>query len=665
MDMKHHECHDHEGHDHASMMSGPKAAADFLRRFIASTVMLVLLVLLTPTAHQLLNIPVFNYEKFIKFGLATVIFIIGSVFFKHAGHEIKAKKYGMMTLVSIAVLAGYLFSAVATFLPSLNVEFYVEISTLIWVLLFGHYLEARSGSAAGDALAEVSKLLPHHAYLMKGGEVSEVTVADLKVGDIVRVRAGEKVPSDGEITKGAGSFNEAHISGEAKAIDKSVGMTVVAGAILEDGSVEVKLTKVGENSTIGQIKKLVEQAGHTKPTAQRMADVWAGRLTIIALSVAILAFLYWFLVAGETLVFALTIAITVLVIACPHALGLAIPTVSTISTRLAVKKGLFIKDLSSLERAAKVDYVLFDKTGTLTSGEFAVNKVVATAGVKADVILQKVAAIEEHSTHVIGKAIVKYARAKKIKIVSATDIKVVNGQGISGKIGAQRYLVGSAKFMINQKLHPQINNNEETVIYLSDGKSILGEVMLADAIKPESKNVVAKLHEQGIKVMMLTGDNESVAKKVAVQLKIDNYAANVNPQDKYASIKKIQAEGKTVLMVGDGVNDAPALKQADVGVAVGNGTDVAVEAGDVVLTKSNPESVVKYIDLAQASVSKMKQNLWWALGYNIVAIPSAAGVFIPWGFQLRPEAGAIVMSLSTVIVVANTLTMLRGNLNSN
>lgn len=620
---------DHQ-HNHSNMMVSPQAAKDFLRRFIVVTILLVPLIVFSRLNQQV-----------VQFAVATIIFYVGSIFLKHAKHEVLSRKYGMMTLVSIAITSGYLFSAFSTFIPSLDSQFYLEISTLIWVLLLGHYLEAKSSLAAGNALSEVEKLLPRQARLIEGRTVKDVDVSKLKVGDVVRILAGEKVPADGVIVKGSSSFNEAHISGESSPLNKSEGENVVAGAICIDGTVDVKLSKVGENSTIGQIKRLIVQAGVTKPSAQKVADKAAGWLTYVTVSVSIVTVLVWIFVVGAPLTYSLTLAITVLVIACPHALGLAIPTVSTIATRLAVKNGLFIKDLGKLEIANRADYVIFDKTGTLTKGEFGVSDIKSKAGNKKE-ILTIAASLESYSSHVIGKSITRYAKDRNIKLRKVGDIKSIAGKGIEGRIGEKKYFVG--------------RYGTKPVAVLLEGE-VIGEIILADEIRDQAKKTVNDLHNLGIKVAMLTGDSKGVAKVVSKKLNIDALFAQVLPKDKYKHVKSLQEAGNTVIMVGDGVNDAPALTQANVGVALGSGTDVAVEAGDVVLTSSDPHDVVSFIRLSKRVYSKMIQNLYWAFGYNVLAIPAAAGLFIPFGFRLTPAVGAILMSMSSVIVVANAMTL--------
>ena len=664
--------HDHaapQHSDHSSHMSSPQAAGDFLRRFWTVTALLVPLLLLTPTSLGLLGLADFALRPYLQFLIASIIFWFSQVFFQHAKHEIQVHQYGMMTLVSIAVGAGYLFSAAATFLPSLEVEFYLEISTLIWVLLFGHYLEAKSSTAAGDALGEVAKLLPKQAHLLKDGHQHDVAIAALNEGDVVMIKPGEKVPADGVIAQGEANFNEALISGEAKPVFKKKGDRVVAGAICLDGSVQVKLDKVGENSTVGQIQELVKQAQHTKPSAQSLADKAAGWLTFVALTVATLTLLVWSVVAGESLVFAITLAITVLVIACPHALGLAIPTVSTIATTLAVKNGLFVKNLKKLEIVKDLDYVIFDKTGTLTEGSFRVTKIIGLAG-SQETVIKLAASLEKQSAHVIGQSIIRYAKEKKTKTSKVTGFKDISGKGIQGKIGKQVYYLGNKALLTEhnlwnkeaEQLHQQHSQTSHTVVTLATEGKVLGMIMLADEIKPTAKETIDQLHELGIKTAMLTGDNQQAAQAVAEELEIDDYFAEVLPENKYTHVQGLQAKGNKVMMVGDGVNDAPALTQADVGVAIGAGTDVAVEAGDVVLTRNQPRDIVNLVILARKVYRKMIENLIWALGYNIIAIPAAAGVFIPWGFRLRPDVGALLMSLSSVIVVINALALKRINL---
>ena len=647
----HKKCSSGQGH---GMSHGD--ASLYLKRFWVVTFLLIPLVLVHPQISEFLGLTGFSLSKWIQFGVATIIFGFALVFFQHAWHEIKARQYGMMTLVSLAVGSGYLFSVASTFIPALEAEFYLEISTLVWVLLFGHYLEAKSSGAAGNALQEVAKLLPKKAHLLVNGQEEEVDVSKLKENDVVVVKPGEKVPADGLIMKGLSNMDESLISGESKPLEKTVGMEVVAGSIALSGSLTIKLVRVGENSTVGQIQKLITEAGKTKPRSQRVADKAAALLTLVAGLTALVTLLVWTLIIGETLVFAITLSITVLVIACPHALGLAIPTVTTITTSLAVKNGFFIKDLSKIETIRKVDYVVFDKTGTLTKGEFGVTGITALQNSNEEKVLQIAASLEQHSAHIIGQSILKRAQAQNIKLSEIDDFQDVAGQGVKAKIGQNEYFVGNKK-LINSLGHDVPEKILGTIAFVANKDEVLGFITLADAIKESSYQAVKNLHDMGVKVAMLTGDNEQVAKEVSTTLFIDTYFANVLPEDKYKHIKTLQEQGNIVLMVGDGVNDAPALTQADAGVAIGAGTDVAVEAGDVVLTNNNPQDVARLITLSKKVYVKMIQNLVYALGYNIVAIPAAAGVFAFWGIFLRPEIGALVMSLSTVVVVINALSL--------
>ena len=659
----------HAEHDHASMMASPEAAADFLKRFFIVTALLVPLAFFSEPAVKFLGTPGFALRSYLEFGIGTIIFYFGLIFFQHARHEIMAKQYGMMTLVSLGVGAGYLFSAASTFIPAISTEFYLEISTLIWILLFGHFLEAKSSTAAGDALAEVAKLLPKEAHLKTENGIKEVDISSLKEGDIVVVRAGEKVPADGEILKGSGNFNESHITGESKPVEKNVGSQVVAGAINIDGSVEARLMRVGESSTIGQIQTLIAQAVQTKPSVQKLADRASKWLTFSALAVSISTLFIWSIIIGQPLVFAATLAITVLVIACPHALGLAIPTVTTIATRLAVKNGVFIKDMAKIEIVKNADYVVFDKTGTLTKGEFGVTDIEVLDG-NRDTFLSVTGSIESQSSHVIGMAIVSYLKSKKITFGEANNIKNLAGMGMEGSVVGKKYFVGNKRLMEKKNLiagkasevMDRFAEGGKTPVFVATENEIIGILGLSDSIKEESKQAVDELHQLGVKVAMLTGDTKAAAAPIAKQLGIDTFFAEVLPEDKYKHIKELQSQGNIVVMAGDGVNDAPALTQANAGVAIGAGTDVAVEAGDIVLTQSNPQHIVRLIILSRKVYRKMVENLFWAVGYNVLAIPAAAGLFIPFGFRLTPAVGALLMSMSSVIVVINAMTLRKARL---
>ncbi len=675
---KHQQEHEHITSDHKQHnlgRLGPESAKDFLRRFYIVTVLLIPLAIFSKFGITLLSIPDFPARGLIEFFIASGIFYFSLIFFKHAFHEIKTQNFGMMTLVSLAIGAGYLFSASSTFIPAIKEEFYLEITTLIWILLFGHFLEARSSSAAGSALQEVAKLLPSHAHLLINGKMIDVNVVTLKKGDHVLIKPGEKVPADGIIVKGEAHFNEAHITGESIPIRKSKGEKIVAGSICDDGSVEAQLDKVGENSTIAQIEKLISEAQESKPATQRIADRAARILTFTAITVSIFTLLIWSLIIGQTFVFAITLGISVLVIACPHALGLAIPTVSTIATSLAVKNGVFLKDLSKLEIIKDIDYVVFDKTGTLTRGKLGVTDVISfseTTNIPSQKLtshqinlIQIAASLEAHSTHVIGRSIVDYAIVQGVNLKQIDSMKTVAGKGIFGEMNKVIFFIGNKSLIQEkgkldretEKLYDEMSAEGKTVILVANNESVIGLIALEDEIKPEAFETIINLNNMDVKTAMLTGDNELVAKGVATKLKIETYFSQVIPEKKYEHIKTLQDEGYQVMMVGDGVNDAPALTQADVGVAIGAGTDIAVEAGDVVLTRNNPLDIQRLIMLSKKAYRKMVQNLIWALGYNVIAIPAAAGLFIPLGFRLTPAIGAILMSMSSVIVVFNAMTL--------
>jgi len=659
----HHEGHKNT-HSHSPGMSHG-SAEDFLRRFWVVTFLLIPLIFTNEAVTGFIGISALPFSKWIGFGIATIIFSFALVFFKHASHEIKARKYGMMTLVSLAVGAGYLFSVASTFVSALQVEFYLEISTLIWVLLFGHYLEARSSGAAGNALQEVAKLLPKKAHKLMNDTEEEVDVENLKEGDVVLVKPGEKIPADGVIKEGKASIDESLISGESRPVEKKNGDNVVAGSVCLDGSLTITLSRVGEHSTIGQIQKLIAEAQGTKPNSQRIADRASAVLTFVAGITALLTIVVWSVFLGKPFVFAITLAITVLVIACPHALGLAIPTVTTITTSLAVKNGIFIKNLAKIEVIKETDYVVFDKTGTLTKGEFGVTDTIFFDGYTDESVLKIAASLEQHSSHIIGRSIVNFAKKKGITLSEPKQFKNIAGKGIGGLIDGGSYHAGNYALMKELNVVSadaenkvlELSSQGKTSVFVANDQKIIGIISLSDEIKQESYEAVKKLHSLGVRVAMLTGDNKQVAEGVAKELGIDTYFAEVLPEDKYAHIKELQEKGNVVLMVGDGVNDAPALTQANAGIAIGAGTDVAVEAGDVVLTRNNPEDVVRLLVLSRKVYVKMIQNLVWALGYNIVAIPAAAGAFAFLGFFLRPEIGALLMSLSTVIVVVNAMTL--------
>ncbi len=634
--------HTHHGGHHAHM------AEDFKRRFFV-----VLPLTLSVLALHFFVKSAISREVFLPV-LGSVIAVYGGwPFFTAARGELRSRNYGMMTLVSLAVLSGYLFSLAATFLFP-GESLWWEISTLVLVFLFGHWMEMRAVAHSAGALEELAKLIPPTAHLSKGGDVK---TEELGTGDIILVKPGEKIPIDGEVIEGGSTVNEALITGESRPVAKKIGDKVIGGSVNNDGSLTIRVTKTGKETALSQIRELIEKAQETKPAVQKLADKAANALTLIAIFVGSGTFIYWFFLNPQGAVFAATLAISVIVITCPHALGIAIPTVTTVTSTLAAKSGILIRDMKGMEVLKRLNYIVLDKTGTLTEGNFGV------VDIKGTETLRLAAALEEHSEHAIGKAISAYAKEKKLNIPKASNFKAIKGKGVIGKVGGAEIIVGNWRF-IKEKgdLKKGEIKSTGTVIYVLKGKILVGSITLEDKIRPESKEAIEAFHKMGLKIAMLTGDKKEVGEKVGKALGIDTVFAEVLPEEKVKKVKELQARKKIVAMVGDGVNDAPALTQANVGIAIGAGTDVAVESAEIVLVKNNPLDIVKIISLSKAADAKMKQNLAWATGYNLLAIPAAAGVFIPWGVTLRPEWGALLMSASSLIVVANALLLRKAKL---
>lgn len=658
-----HEQQKAEGHDHHAMME-----QDFRRRFWVVLVVSIPVLLLSPTIQDWfgfrLTFPGVNY---VLFALASVIVFYGTqTFYKGAGQAVRTGVFDMNVLVSLAVTAGYLFSVGSTFLFS-AADFYWEISTLVAVLLLGHWMEMRAVRGTAGALKELTRLIPPMANrVSKDGSIEEVPTSQVQKGDLLLVRPGEKVPIDGRVLEGQSSVNEAMISGESKPLSKGPGDEVIGGTLNGEGALRIQVEKTGEETALAQIIALVKRAQASKPPVQRLADRAAHWLTIIATVVAALAFVFWFFINGQPLVFALTLAVTVLVIACPHALGLAIPVVTTLSTTLAARSGMLIRNAAATETAQRVDTVIFDKTGTLTKGEFGVTDVVPLADWDEQTLLQRVAALEVNSEHVIGQSIVKAAQGWPLSLPTVGNFLAVPGKGAQAIVEGVQLSVGNRALMEELGVSvPQdarltaLGQQGKTVVYAATNGRLLGAIALADLIRDESREAVGTLKEMGVQVAMLTGDSREVADWVAGELGLDIVFAEVRPEQKADKVKELQAQGRVVAMVGDGINDAPALVQADVGIAIGAGTDVAIESAQVVLIKNDPRDVVRLIRLSRATMRKMYQNLVWATGYNLVTIPLAAGLLQPWGIILRPEWGALAMSASTVIVAVNALLLQR------
>ena len=649
---------DHSGH--ASMEE------NFKKRFFISLPLTLIILTLSPKIQDWFHFSVtFPLINLVLFLLASIIVLwAGFPFYQMAKGELSKKNPAMMTLVSLAVLSGYLFSIAATFLFK-GESLYWEISTLVLAFLLGHWIEMRAVRGATGALAELAKLIPPTAHLIKGKEIVEVGTETLKKGDRILVRPGEKIPIDGKVIEGESSINESMVTGESRPVPKKAGESVIGGTINNDGSLTVEVTKTGEETAISQIMELIRQAQESKPPVQKLADRAAGWLTYTALSVGIITFFYWFFLNPQgtfPAIFAGTLAISVIVIACPHALGLAIPTVTTITTTLAAKNGILIRNMKAAEIARKLNYVVFDKTGTLTEGRFGVTKVVKLNKIAEDAILSLASAVETQSQHSIAQGIVQSAKDKKLKIPNVRNFKSFPGKGAKGIVSGNEILVGNEVFLTEQGLNikefeQRINevSADQTYIWVAQDKKVIGIIILEDVIRIESSKVIKALADMGIKSAMLTGDNEQIAKTVAKKLGVNVYFAQVLPEDKVNKIKELQDKGNIVAMVGDGVNDAASLTQAHVGIAIGAGTDVAVESAEIVLVKNDPLDVVKAIKLSQKTNTKMKQNLAWAAGYNVLAIPIAAGLLYPYGILLRPEWAALLMAASSVIVVANAL----------
>ncbi len=662
------EKHDLHGkhEDHASMEH------DFKRRFIITLPLVLLSMLLSPMIQKWLNISLaFPGRELVLFLIGTAIFFYGGLpFFKGAKGELSSKNPGMMTLVAFAITVGYTFSVAATFLFP-GESLYWEISTLISVFLLGHWLEMRAVRGATGALAELAKLIRPSAHLIQDGNIIDVNTSELKISNRVLVKAGEKIPVDGLVIDGESSVNESMVTGESRPINKKKGDKVIGGTINQDGSLTIEVSKTGADTAISQIMKLIREAQASKPNVQHLADQAAGVLFYVAVVAGISSFTFWMFASTQGAVFAATVAVAAIVVACPHALGLAIPVVTTITSTLGAKNGILIKDMKGLEIARKINYVVFDKTGTLTKGEFGVTDIILNkkSGIKdQDDLLKLAAAVEIQSQHSIALGIVNDAKNKKLDVPSIKEFKSYPGKGAVGKVEDKKITVGNKTLMEELKLEigddiAKMENKGNTPVYVALDNQLAGIILLADIIREESKEAIKRLHEMGIKTAMLTGDTQDVAGEVGKQLDIDTVFSQVLPEDKVNKVKQLQKEGNIVAMVGDGVNDAPSLTQAHVGIAIGAGTDVAVESADIVLMKNDPLDVVKAISLSRKTNAKMVQNLVWATGYNIFAIPLAAGVLYPsFGILLRPEWAALLMSASSIIVVFNALLLRRTKL---
>jgi Cu2+-exporting ATPase len=678
IDMDHHDHHSHhqmasptQPHENHDKHAGHDPAM-FKSKFLVSLLLTIPTVLYSAGLQQMLGFstPSFPGSNLIPPVFGVIVFVYGGlVFLKSAKSELANRQPGMMTLISLAITVALVYSIAVTF-GLQGMDFWWELTTLITIMLLGHWLEMSSIMNAQGALKELAKLLPDEAERLTdiGSEI--VPLASLKPGDRVLVRPGAKIPVDGEVIDGDSRVNESMLTGESMPIKKLPGDTVIGGTINEAGSLTLKVTKVGGDTALSGIMKLVAEAQSSRSRTQIIADRAAYYLTFVAIIAALLTVLGWSLFSQQTLSFILERVVTVLVIACPHALGLAVPLVTAISTSLAAKNGLLIRQRAALEQARNVDVVLFDKTGTLTRGEQGVIEVIAV-GAEKKTVLGWAAAVEAPSEHPIAQAIVRSAREQQVFIESVKSFTAMSGRGATGKMEGLPYYVGGPQLLQQlvitapdelQAAADQAGKSGQTVVYVIRDDQVKGIIILADVIREESRSAVQSLRDMGVRVAMLTGDSKAVASWVAKELGIDEFFAEVLPENKAEVVKKLQADGSRVAMVGDGVNDAPALVQADVGIAIGAGTDVAIESAGIVLVGSDPRGVAKIVGLSKATYRKMVQNLLWAAGYNVIAIPLAAGVTIVLGFVLSPAFGAILMSASTIIVAINAQFLRRANL---
>ncbi len=648
----------HQGHDH----SGHEQM--FRDRFWVSLVLTVPVLLYSPTIQGWLgfSMPTFPGSEWVTPLFSVIVFLYGGVpFLQMAADELKERQPGMMTLISLAIAVAFVYS-LATVFVDLGTGFFWELVTLIDVMLLGHWMEMRSVRQASGALDELAKLMPDTAErITDSGDTEEIKVSELQADDKVLVRPGASVPADGEVVEGQSEVNEAMITGESKPVKKTEGDEVIGGTVNGDGSLRVRITATGDDTALAGIMRLVDEAQSSKSNTQLLADKAAAWLFYVALSVAAVTAVAWVLATGFN-IDVLKRVVTVLVIACPHALGLAIPLVVAITTSMSAQNGILVRDRLAMENARNLNTIIFDKTGTLTKGEQGVVDSIAVEGWEADRALALAAAIEGDSEHMIARGMRQAAKEQELSLPDVSEFEAIKGRGVQATHDGQTVYVGGPRLLEMLETEPsgeiadfaeQAGEKGQAVVYLVQDEQIVAAFALADVIRPESKEAIERLHEMDIEVAMLTGDSEAVAKSVADELGIDTYFAEVLPEDKDKKVSELQCEEKTVAMVGDGVNDAPALTRAAIGIAIGSGTDVAVESAGIILVQSNPLDVVKIIEISKASYGKMVQNLIWASGYNVIALPLAAGVLAPIGFVLSPAVGALVMSLSTVIVAIN------------
>ncbi len=645
----------YSGHSHHSHM-----VADFRGRFWISLIITIPVLFLSPMIQGSLGWGEsvrFAGDLYVLFGLSSLIFFYGGYpFLKGIFDELKSRKPGMMTLIAVAITTAYLYSSAVVFGLSGKVFFW-ELATLVDIMLLGHWIEMKSIMGASRALEELARFMPANAHkLMRNGDTEDVSISDLSIGDKVIVKPGEKIPADGVVVEGTTTVNESMLTGESQPALKEASNEVIGGSINGQGSITVEVRKIGQDSFLSQVIELVRKAQESKSRTQDLANRAALWLTMVALTGGTITLFIWFVLMSKGFAFALERMVTVMVITCPHALGLAVPLVVAVSTAISAREGLLIRNRAALEKARDIQAIIFDKTGTLTQGRFGITDVVVlTKEIEKRELLRYAGSVEAHSEHPIAQAIASSSE----ETLPVEGFKAIPGRGAQGRVNGRwvqvvspGYLRENGMAVANERVGKLSSQGKTVVFILIDGE-LQGVIALADVIRPESKQAISRLKKMGIRCMMLTGDNRQVAQWVAGEVGLDEYFAEVLPDEKATKVKEVQSRGFIVAMTGDGVNDAPALAQADVGIAIGAGTDVAVEAADIVLVKSNPLDVVSVIGLGRATYKKMMQNLGWATGYNAFAIPLAAGALYKWGILLSPAIGALLMSLSTVIVAVN------------
>lgn len=641
-----------EGHDHYKMM-----IEDFKRRFFVTLFLTVPVMLLSPMIQQWFHFTIaFKGANYVLFGLSTIVFFYGGMpFLKGFIDEIKKNAVGMMTLIAVAITAAYSYS-VATVFGLQGMDFFWELCTLILIMLLGHWIEMKSIAGASKELELLVQLMPADAHMIMPDMMHDVKTDTLKEGDSILIKPGEKVAADGIIYEGESYLNESMLTGESVPVLKSKDQKVIAGSINGNGSIKIKVTHASKDSYLSSVIKLVDDAQKTKSQTQLLADKAAKILTIVALVAGFATFFFWWLIAKEPVVFALERMVTVIVICCPHALGLAVPLVVAISTSLAAKHGLLIKNRTAFENARKITTLIFDKTGTLTIGKFEVAKITPLSIGDEKEIIRFASALEQNSEHPIATGVLAKAKELSITIPAVSNFKAITGKGVEAEVEGKNIKVVSPGYLKENKIALPENyasSNAETIVFIIVDNKLAGYISLADKIRPESAEAIKTLHDNNIKSILLTGDNAAVAKSVSDELKMDGFFAEVLPDQKLKKIKELQAKGEFVAMTGDGVNDAPALAQADIGIAVGSGSDIAAETAGIILVNSNPKDIANLILFGKATHRKMIQNLIWATGYNIVALPLAAGVLYKWNIMLTPAAGAVLMSVSTIVVAIN------------